>query len=361
MNILPEHLEAIRKFGYTEAEAYFLYIVAVHSGYFTQRQFGSFVECKPGRAVHSFVERGIGKRHLKQTVFGNNRRVYQLSYKPIYEAIQKENIRNRREHSVEFIETRLAILDFVLGRLDREYVEGEQDKVRYFEENLNLDRKHMPGRTYEGSNQRTFTVRYFVDRFPIFFERDSGTQQPVLTFTYIDPGFESLKGFRRHLEAYSAFLRRLPCFAFIYACPLIRTFDAAEKAFRDLVGAPAHLQPSQVLRYFRVRTLLAARQYQNLTNDDLVFFNHSQITFSGDAFERLYSNWAAGAIEGDQLTLVLRSLLGQERDVQLNTYKLPYDYSGFDHNSRIGGKPNGKRVSLRFSERFSAADALKSK
>lgn len=361
MNILPEYLVAVRRFGYTEAEACFLYIVAVHSGYFTQRQFGSFIECKPGRAVHAFVERGIGKRHLKQTVFGNNRRVYQLSYKPIYEAIQKQNIRNRREHSVEFIETRLAILDFVLSHLDCEYLEGEQDKVRYFEENLNINRKHMPGRTYEGSNLSPFTVRYFVDKFPMFFDRRSDSEQPVLTFTYVDPGFESAKGFRHHLETYSAFFRRLPRFGFVYACPLIRTFDAAEKAFGDIIGAPAHLQPSQALRYFQVRSAREAKQYQILTNDDLIFFNHARITFAGDAFESLYANWIKGDIAGEQFTLALLNLLGRERDVQFNTDKLPYDYSGFDHNSRIGGKPNGKRVSLRFYERFSAAEALKSK
>jgi hypothetical protein len=116
-----------------------------------------------------------------------------------------------------------------------------------------------------------------------------------------------------------------------------------------------------VLRYFRVRTARAAKRYQTLTNDDLEFFNHAQITFAGDAFDALYTTWAAGSVTHDQLTLALRSLLGQERDVQFSTYKLPYDYSGFDHNSRIGGKPNGKRVSLRFSERFSTAEALKSK
>ena len=74
-----------------------------------------------------------------------------------------------------------------------------------------------------------------------------------------------------------------------------------------------------------------------------------------------YANWIAGSAADDQLTLALRSLLGQERDVQFNTYELPYDYSGFDHISRIGGKPNGKRVSSRFSFRFSTAEILRSK
>ncbi|HUK27882.1 MAG TPA: hypothetical protein VLV31_05625 [Candidatus Acidoferrales bacterium] len=361
MNIRPEHLEAIRRFGYTEAEARFLYIVAVHSGYFTQRQFAGFIESKPGRAVHAFVEKASAKRHFKQTVYRNNSRVYQLSYRPIYESIQKENIRNRREHSLEFIKTRLAILDFVLAHLDCEYLEGEQDKVRYFEENFNIDRKDVPGRTYKGSNHTPCTIRYFVDKFPMFLDRASDPQQSVPTFTYVDPGFENVKGFRLDLEAYAAFLGRLPGFAFIYACPLTRTFHSAERAFRDIVDAPAHLQPSQAVRYFRVRSAWAAKRYGTLTNDDIEFLNKARNTFAGDAIESLYANWSAGCVTDDQLTPAFRSLLGTKRTLQFSTYNLPYDYSQFDQNSRNSGKPNANRFSERFSDRFSAAEALKSK
>jgi hypothetical protein len=45
MKIPNEYIEAIRTFGYTEPEATFLYIVAIHSGYFTQRQFGNLIQC----------------------------------------------------------------------------------------------------------------------------------------------------------------------------------------------------------------------------------------------------------------------------------------------------------------------------
>jgi len=37
MHFPPERLTALRAFGYTEAEARFLYLVAAHSGYFTIR------------------------------------------------------------------------------------------------------------------------------------------------------------------------------------------------------------------------------------------------------------------------------------------------------------------------------------
>jgi hypothetical protein len=361
MKISPDHLEAIRRFGYTDAEAHFLYVVATHSGYFTQRQFGNLIQSKPGSAVHAFVERASGKHHLKETTLQNNCHVYQLSYKPIYKSIQKENIRNRRGHSLEFIKTRLAILDFVLEHLDDDYLEGETDKLRYFEDDLHLDRKAMPGRTYKGSNQTPDTVRYFVDKFPILFDSASAAQEPILIFTYIDPGFENVKGFRLHLEAYSAFLKRLSSFVFIYACPCANTFHAAEHTFQTLIAPRPEQQVGQVTKYFRLRVIWEAKRYEQLSNADLEFLNYAKSHLAGDAVQSLYAKWIAGGFGDGQLKQALQCLLGSERKVQFKTYKLPYSYLLFDQNSSVSRKPASNRVSLRFSSRFSGAEAGKSR
>ena len=45
MSIHESQLAGLRAFGYTEAEARFLYLVAAHSGYFTVRQFLDFYPC----------------------------------------------------------------------------------------------------------------------------------------------------------------------------------------------------------------------------------------------------------------------------------------------------------------------------
>jgi len=39
MNLRTDQIERIKDLGYTESEARFLYIVAIHSGYFTLGQF----------------------------------------------------------------------------------------------------------------------------------------------------------------------------------------------------------------------------------------------------------------------------------------------------------------------------------
>ncbi len=359
MKISNEHIEAIRAFGYTEAEATFLYLVAIHSGYFTQRQFGNLIECKPGRPVHSFIQRATEKRHLKRITLQNNGSVYQLSFNPIYESVQKGNIRNWRSHSLEFIKTRLAILDFVLEHLDAEYLEGEAEKLRYFEEELQVDRKNMPSRVYKGSNQSPHTSRYFVDKFPIFFDRVISPRQSIPTFTYIDPGFENVKGFRIHLQKYSTFLKQLPCFEFVYACPASRIFHLTERAFHNLVAVPSHLQSAHAIRYFHLRSAWDSKRYESLSNDDLEFLNDAKAQFTSDAFESLYRKWTASGIIEDQLRLELNQLLGDPRDVQFKTYLLPFDYSLFDQNSKISGKPFGSRFYSRSSLRFSGQQLLK--
>ena len=49
MNIQANQIERIKELGYTEAEARFIYIVAIHSGYFTLRQFLNFTQAKRGK------------------------------------------------------------------------------------------------------------------------------------------------------------------------------------------------------------------------------------------------------------------------------------------------------------------------
>lgn len=359
MKIDAKHLEAIRTFGYTEAEATFLYIVAIHSGYFTQRQFGNLIQCKPGRPVHAFIQRASAKQHLKRIALQNNGSVYQVSFKPIYESIQKENIRNQRSHSLEFIKTRLAILDFVLEHLDADYLEDEPEKLRYFEEDLHVDRKNMPSRIYKGSNQCPDTSRYFVDKFPIFFDRVISPRQLVPTFTFIDPGFENVKGLRLHLRTYSAFFRQLPCFEFVYACPASRTFHLAERAFHNLIAVPSHLRTAHAIRYFHLRFAWDTKRYECLSNDDLEFLNDARPQFAGEGFESLYRNWSGTGVIEEQLTLELNELLCDARDVRFKTYLLPFDYSQFDQNSKVCGKPCASRFYSRSSLRFSGHRLLK--
>ena len=58
--------------------------------------------------------------------------VYHLFSKKLYAEIGKENLRNRRRHSVEFIRTRLVLLDFVIANQQYDYLETEEQKVEYF-------------------------------------------------------------------------------------------------------------------------------------------------------------------------------------------------------------------------------------
>ena len=49
MSVPEDKIAKLRAFGYTEAEARFLYLVATHSGYFTLRQFLDFAGAKSGK------------------------------------------------------------------------------------------------------------------------------------------------------------------------------------------------------------------------------------------------------------------------------------------------------------------------
>ena len=99
----------------------------------------------------------------------------------MYRAIRREHLRNRREHSVEHIRTKLVILDFVLAYLDYRYLETETEKVEYFCKELGISKEALPAKRYAGAIREKTTDRYFVDKFPMFFVPDSSSFSPVVS------------------------------------------------------------------------------------------------------------------------------------------------------------------------------------
>jgi hypothetical protein len=101
-------------------------------------------------------------------------------------------------HATEFIRARLLLLDFVLANQDANYFETEHDKAHFFCDELAIPKRALPTKAYEGTSTPEPTLRYFVDKFPLFLVSPAGSSSPVVTFSYVDPGHASLTGFANH-------------------------------------------------------------------------------------------------------------------------------------------------------------------
>jgi hypothetical protein len=168
MKIPDVHIERIRGLGYTESEARFLYIVAVFSGYFTLKQFRAFTGASYGKRPSCFAEKLIEQGHARICGQARGGSLFHLFSRTIYGQMEKDNLRNRKRHSLGFIRTRLVLLDFVLGNQDLAYFETEQDKVNFFCQELGISKEYLPANVYEGAAPDQKTIRYFVDKFPLF-------------------------------------------------------------------------------------------------------------------------------------------------------------------------------------------------
>jgi len=209
MKIPDVHIERIRGLGYTESEARFLYIVAVFSGYFTLKQFRAFTGASYGKRPSCFAEKLIEQGHARICGQARGGSLFHLFSRTIYGQMEKDNLRNRKRHSLGFIRTRLVLLDFVLGNQDLAYFETEQDKVNFFCQELGISKEYLPANVYEGAAPDQKTIRYFVDKFPLFVAPPFPGLPPVVTFSYVDAGFERPSQFASHLAAYQPLFRQL--------------------------------------------------------------------------------------------------------------------------------------------------------
>ena len=298
MKLPEDQIEAIAALGYTLTEARFLYLVATHSGYFTLRHFLTFSGAHRGKRSTAFAQKLLRHGHASVRDYMGAGLVFHLFSRLLYGRIEKDNIRNRRRHSFEYIRTRLVLLNFILENLDCKFLETEQDKVRLFCETLGVPKEVLPVKIYEGGPNSRSTVRYFVDKFPLFLGSPVPDSPPVVTFTYVDSGSASIASLGVHLAAYQGLFRSLNSFSFIYISSRTAAFDRAEKRFRSFVKEPLENDvSSELLRYFSVRRKWERHEYVVPLTDDLEFLSHGRRSFQGERFEALYRAWLAGTLD----------------------------------------------------------------
>jgi hypothetical protein len=298
MNIRRGHLDALEALGYTEAEARFLYLAATHSGYFVARQFLAFQRVHWGKRTTVFWSKLERNKHARVERFPKSGTIYHLYSRRLYRQIEKENLRNRRVHELDFIRRRIAILDFVIANQHYEYLETEPQKVSYFRDRLAIDPGYLPARLYLTRNVARSSVRYFVDKFPMFLDSPS----PVVTFTYLHDGANGFSDFVHHLETYLPLFRQLSEFRMLYVSRSDSYFARATEIFDSVVRIPLESDIAEdLLRYFRVRKLWDEKCYTEVSDAELIFRNQARARFKGEIFDGLYRGWRMGLVSAESI------------------------------------------------------------
>ena len=320
MKLPTGHIERIKELGYTDSEARFLYIVAVFSGYFTLGQFRVFTQSAYGKRPTAFAQKLLKQGHATIRDYMRRGSIFHLFSRTVYGQIEKDNLRNRKKHSFDFMRTRLILLDFILANQELAYFETEQDKVSFFCEQLKVSKEFLPAKVYEGSSPSQPTIRYFVDKFPLFLASHLSGAPPVVTLSYVDSGFETPSSFVSHVAAYQGLFRQLDSFRFLYIAAKEAYFEKAEERFRSMVKRPLESDvSSEILRYFQIRKKWDSHEYVIPVTADLEFLNEARRRFHGDKFDTFYRAWSFGELSDRELRVEF-SQLRPDRAVFFDTF-----------------------------------------
>ncbi len=215
---------ALESLGYTEREASFLYLVAVHSGYFLRRQFDYFIDRNKGSIVMRFLEKTRIAGHVQLLDTAHRRQVYHLFNKPIYRLIRAPNSQNRRIKGDADVRARLMRLDYVLENNHEHYLENDEEKLEYFARTRNVDPQIFSTQNESLLPAIQSTLISLVDR--------AQPATSLVRFIFVDEGLLTITKFQRVLAAMDALLRAVAYFELIYVATSEHNFPEAAALFR---------------------------------------------------------------------------------------------------------------------------------
>lgn len=235
---------ALESLGYTEREAAFLYLVAVHSGYFLRRQFDYFIDRQRGAIAQHFLEKVRAAGHADLVDYGESRYVYHLFFKPIYRMLGNADSQNRRWKGDGQIRARLMALDYVLEHDDDHYLSSEIDKVQFFAEARKVPRELFTNR--DGRLLPSLVT------FPISVTDRTQPATSQVRFVFADEALLTEEKFRRFLTTAERLLRAVGTFEVIYVSSSAYIFPLAEDQFWKRFGdVPREVQQTLASDWMR--------------------------------------------------------------------------------------------------------------
>lgn len=216
-------LVALGAFGYTDREAAFLYLVAVHSGYFLRRQFDYFTDRNKGSIVMRFLEKARAAGHIESLEYMQGWHVYHLCSRSIYRMVGNPESQFRRRKGDAQVRARLMALDYVLENEDDHFLEAVADRAHFFAS----DRRIAP----ELFTDSDGGLHPLLASFPISLSDRTRPIQSSVRFAFIDEGLLTIEKFLRFLSAADLLLRAVGSFEVIYVSISATHFEAAKAAF----------------------------------------------------------------------------------------------------------------------------------
>lgn len=280
-------IAALQKFGYTERQASFLYTAAIHSGYFVGRQFDEYSCSVRGGPRQRLIDQLIANRHVKLLASRDQTAVFHLAAKPLYTAIGVADNRNRRSHQPFVVRTKLMMLDFVLGHPDDQFFATEPERVSLFTEVLGLPKSVLPAKNYASRSKQSRTVRYFVDKNPVFLSAAANGAAPAVTFAYLDAGSETIAGFKSYLAQYRSLFQALDRFRLVYAANRPKFFPAATREFQKTEERGGDI--GRLVEHFAARWCHERGDYSGFTTEKIERLRRELREFSGARYDALFA------------------------------------------------------------------------
>jgi len=331
-----ERIPSLMAFGYTAREAGFLCTAALHGGFFLRRQYGQFIGSSAGGADAALVEKLLAKGHGTALVGCHKALVYHIAARPFYNAIGQEDNRNRRMRPPVSIKNRLMGLDYVLDHPGR-YLATEQDKTSYFTGTLGVDLADLPEKPFRSPTTADSTVRFFVDKFPVFV-REPSAVPPAVSFCFIDEGAVTLSRFEAYLDQYRRLLSRLTAFEVIYVAASRALFWEAERVFQAFVTGKAPARPAalesldvaRLLDHFQDRLLYETRPLDpSFDRLKLIRLRSEREQFAGAFFASLYRQWQTGGRQAVQAALAPERSAARHLNGSFSTCLMRHNYDLF--------------------------------
>ena len=314
---MPDYdpIPVLQSVGYTEREAAFLYLVALHSGYFLRRQYGQFIRRGRGAIAEQLLRKAAALGHLQSIACGQARSVYHLGSKQVYEAIGLPASQHRRVKGDAQIKCRLMVLDFVLDHLGETLLDSVESKADFFMRTSGLN---------EGVLPRSGAV-VFPEEFPILL----GAGRAV-RFTFFDEGALSTSALKTFLRRHRALFAALPGFELLYVADSDHNFERAVKVFAARFPARKALgvtptTPRGVdhfLEYLHARESNDTRN-ATITLRDLAVLREGEPIYTTLEHQALYAAWKIGNTSAEKIRQRFHQ---QGPRAKITTIVLPYRY-----------------------------------